>query len=335
VRRRPDIGTLGGPAPHARRTPLGVPESTPTLRAMHPEAARWIGALIRMTAPHPAMTAILDVVERLQDRPYRTNFVLLGEPGTGKEGLARALHHLVCPEGPLVRFDVAGFTDDDALTVLCGAGRSGGKAGAGTAGPLPRGAAHDADGGTLLIEETAGLGPRTQAALMRLLKSGRLDPRGDRDRTGGDGQAPDSDEGPGRRLHVNAIAVSDRDLEAEVRAGRLRHDLYWRLARLVLTLPPLRERIQDIGPSAVWMGNRMLRAAGSPAELMLSEAYLRASPDERRRAIELAPDAIQALEQHDWPGNFRELEAVLERALLLHHSGPALNADAILRARGA
>jgi len=80
-----------------------VPETTPTLRAVHPAAARWIGALIRMTAPHPAMTAILDIVEHLQERPYRTNFVLLGEPGTGKEGLARALHHLTCPEGPLVR----------------------------------------------------------------------------------------------------------------------------------------------------------------------------------------------------------------------------------------
>src|SRR6185369_16442008 len=116
-----------------------VPETTPTLRAVHPSAAQWIGALIRMTAPHPAMTAILDVIERLQDRPYRTNFVLLGEPGTGKEGLARALHHLTCPEGPLVRFDVAGFSDDDALRALAGVGKG-------------RGAAAAAAGGTLLIE---------------------------------------------------------------------------------------------------------------------------------------------------------------------------------------
>ena len=92
--------------------------STPALRTLHQAAARWIGALIRMTSPHPAMTAALDVVARLQERPYRTNFVLLGEPGTGKAGLARALHQLVCPDGPLVRFDVVGFTDDDALAVL-------------------------------------------------------------------------------------------------------------------------------------------------------------------------------------------------------------------------
>jgi DNA-binding NtrC family response regulator len=125
----------------------------PPLRTLHQAAARWIGALIRMTSPHPAMTAALDVVGRLQERPYRTNFVLLGEPGTGKAGLARALHELVCPEGPLVRFNVAGFTDDDALAVLAGDGKRGGAAAA-------------AAGGTLLIGETAGLGPRTQAALI-------------------------------------------------------------------------------------------------------------------------------------------------------------------------
>ena len=256
------------------------------LRAVHPAAARWIGALIRMTAPHPAMTAILDVVEKLQDRPYRTNFVLLGEPGTGKEGLARAFHHLTCPEGPLVRYDVAGFSDDDALEVLRGAGRK-------------NGAAHQADGGTLLIEEAAGLGPRTQGALIRLLKSGRIDgPH--------DGAAEDNGMGiaaPKGRLKVQAIAMSDRDLRDEVRAGRFRHDLYWRLARVVLTLPPLRERKEDIGPSAVWMGNRILRAAGLPLELMLSEDYRRASPDERRHAVELSADAIRALEEHAWPGN--------------------------------
>lgn len=291
-----------------------VPDTTPMLRAAHPAAARWIGALIRMTAPHPAMTAILDVVEGLQDHPYRTNFVLLGEPGTGKEGLARALHHLSCPEGPLVRFDVAGFSDADALELLRGTGKGGG-------------AAHQADGGTLLIEEAAGLGPRTQAALIRLLKSGRVDPPGRE-------EALDDLPGPRGRLRVQAVAMSDRDLAAEVAAGRFRHDLYWRLARILLTLPPLRERTQDLGPSAVWMGNRILRAAGLPLELMLSEEYRRCSAEERRRALELGASAITALEQHDWPGNFRELEAVLERALLLHRRGATLDGEAIRRARG-
>jgi DNA-binding NtrC family response regulator len=282
------------------------------LRALHPAAARWIGALIRMTAPHPALTQILDVIERMQEEPYRTNFVLLGEPGTGKEGLARALHHLTCPDGPLVRFDVAGFSDDDSLAALCGAGKD-------------EGAARRANGGTLLIEEAAGLGPRTQAALIRLLKSGRVEakPRADDD---GDGSARS-------KLRVNAIAMSDRELPTEVAAGRFRHDLYWRLARIVLTLPPLRERLADLGPAAVWMGNRILRTADQPFELVLSEDFDRLTGDERARAIELPNEAIHALAGHDWPGNFRELEAVLERALLLHRQGRSLGAEAIVRAR--
>jgi transcriptional regulator with PAS, ATPase and Fis domain len=132
---------------------------------------------------------------------------------------------------------------------------------------------------------------------------------------------------------VNAIAMSDHDLPREVAAGRFRHDLYWRLARIVLTLPPLRERLVDLGPATVWMGNRILRAAGQSFDLVLAEDWERLGAAERERAIELPDEAIAALAGHDWPGNFRELEAVLERALLLHRTGRALDADAIARAR--
>jgi two-component system, NtrC family, response regulator HupR/HoxA len=288
---------------------------------VHPTAARWISALIRMTASHPALTAILDVVERLQDTPFRTNFVLLGEPGTGKEGLARALHHLMheggsheggsnggaATPGPLVRLDVMGFSDADALAALVGFGKT-------------PGAAHRAHGGTLLVEEVAGLGPRTQAALLRLLKSGHVD-------------VPGGKPGEYLKMHVNAIAMSDRDLGEEVRAGRFRHDLYWRLARIVLTLPPLRERPDDLAPSAVWMGNRILRDAGLPYDLVLTADLGRLDRQEAARAIELTDGAIGSLAGHDWPGNFRELETVLERALLLFRTGRALDGEAILRAR--
>jgi len=270
--------------------------------------SEWIRSLIRMTSPHPAMTTVLDVMGRLQERPFRTNFVLLGEPGTGKEGLARALHQLTCADGSLVRFDVAGFSDEDALAALAGTGGSNG-GGAGAA----------ARGGTLLIEETAGMGPRTQAALIRLLKTGRIDPRDD-------SAARD-------RPRVCAIAMSDRDLAGEVRAGRFRHDLYWRLARVVLTLPPLRERKQDIAPAAIWMGNRILRAAGLGLELVTTDDLARLSPTERARAVELRRDAVVALEEHDWQGNLRELETVLERALLLYRDGNALDAKAVRAAR--
>ena len=266
-----------------------------------------------MTSAHPAMTRILDVVERLSERPYRTNFVLLGEPGTGKEGLGRALASLSSPAGPLVRYDVSGFPEEDALELLCGRGRR-------------AGVAEAADGGTILVEEAAGLPPRVQAALLRLLKTGRCDRRGSTAMETDDDQ-PESRADKGRRFDVRVVAMSDRDLPGEAAAGRFRHDLYYRLARVVLTLPPLRERKDDIGPAVIWMGNRILRQAAVPLELMGLHDFEQADRQERLRAIALEPAAVRELEQHAWPGNFRELEAVLERALLLYRQGNRLGAD--------
>ena len=290
-------------------------EAVPALKSLHPAASRWIGALARMRSPHPALTRILDVVERLQERPYRTNFVLLGEPGTGKEGLARALAHLSSSGGgALVRFDAAGFSEDDALDLLCGGARR-------------TSLAEAADGGAILIEEVAELGPRVQAALLRLLKTGRVE----RARFG---TALDDEEerGPAaraKRLKLSVIAMSDRDLMSEVATGRFRHDLYYRLARVQLWLPPLRERVEDIGPAAIWMGNRILESAGIQMELATPEDLARATSDERVRSIVLDATAVRALEAHPWPGNFRELEAVMERALLLYRRADQLSAAEI------
>ncbi len=272
------------------------------------------------------MSQILEVIERLSERPYRTNFVLLGEPGTGKEGLGRALAHLSGATGPLVRLDVTGFPEDDALEVLCGSGKR-------------AGVAESADGGTILIEELSGIGPRLQAALLRLLKSGRCERRDAAAATQSLAR-PGADEdqggsGKSRRFDVRAIAMSDRDLEPEVASGRLRHDLYYRLARVVLWLPPLRERIEDVGPAAIWMGNRILEQAGVPLELMGMEELRRASASEKSRAIALEAEAVAALQKHAWPGNFRELEAVLERALLLYRRTGNLGADEVARALAA
>ena len=127
--------------------------------------------------------------------------------------------------------------------------------------------------------------------------------------------------------------MSDHDLWAEVRAGRFRHDLYWRLARVVLKLPPLRERKQDIAPAAIWMGNRILREAGLANELVTSDELDRLPAAERANAIELKRDAVAALEEQEWQGNLRELETVLERALLLYREGGALDAKAVRAAR--
>jgi DNA-binding NtrC family response regulator len=275
----------------------------PDLKSLDPGAARWIGSLIRVASGHPAMSRILDVVERLQDHPFRTNALLLGEPGTGKDGLGRALAQLMAPGRPLVRLDVGGFPDEAALAVLCGQGKR-------------PGAAEQADGGMLVIEEVTTLPPRVQEALLRLLKAGRCRRLG-------------QDKDVARKLAVNAIALTDLDVDAAVAAGRLRHDLYWRLGRIVLWLPPLRERTEDIEASAVWMGNRILAAAGVPLELRTSDDLARAPEPERRRAIELHPSAVEALRAHTWPGNFRELEAVIERAILLYRRASVISATEV------
>ena len=296
------VGSIRAPLDGSDSGPrrVGSRLGAPSLKALDPAAARWIGTFIRISAAHPAMTRILDVIERLQDRPFRTNFLLTGEAGTGKDGLARALHQMLSPSGPLVRLDVSGFPEEAALEALCGAGRN-------------KGLAEEADRGTLVIEELAGLPARVQQALLRLLKAGRVRRMG---------QPKDQP----RKLMVNAIALSDADVERAVADGRLRHDLYYRLARVVLWLPPLRERLDDIGPAAIWIGNRILTTAHVPLELRTTDDLRSATPEERRRAIELDGSAIEALRAHPWPGNFRELEATLERALLLVRSGPQLTA---------
>lgn len=286
--------------PTAIRGSLG---EAPSFKSLDPAAARWIGALIRVASPHPAMTRVLDVIERLQDRPYRTNFLLSGEPGTGKDGLGRALAGLAAPRGPVVRLDVAGFPEEVALGALCGRGKA-------------PGAAEAADGGTLIIEEVVGLPARVQEALLRLLKAGRV-------------RRLERDEDVDRHLTVNTVALTDRDPEGAVAEGLLRHDLYHRIARVNLWLPPLRERPEDIGPAAIWMGNRILAAAGVPLDLFTSDDLARANARERSRAIELRQDAIDALAAHSFPGNLRELEVVLERALLLYRAGLQVGAEEI------
>src|SRR5262249_35140707 len=103
-----------------------------------------------------------------------------------------------------------------------------------------------------------------------------------------------------RGVGPRVIALCDHDPHAQIASGALRHDLYYRIARVVLTLPPLRERLDDLPAAAVWMGNRILRQHGVPAEMRLADDT--AEPSD----IVLDRAAVDTLRKHSWRGNFRE-----------------------------
>lgn len=266
----------------------------------------WIAALGRMSANHPAVARLLRIIDRLQDRPFRTHVVIYGEPGTGKEGLARLIHRLMHPDGaPLERTSLTGCTADEMLKQLFGPDTY--RSSDGSLYGVRSGALSRAQGGSLVIDELLALPLDVQRHLNDKL----------------------SEQREGKSHHANGvtlIAITDGDAPTAVAAGRLRHDLWYRLQRLVLHVPPLRERPDDIAHTALWVANRVLRShgLGRPAELMESADHpAPLSPD----AYRVHASALTALRQHSWPGNFRELEAVLERAILLYSSGDELRDD--------
>jgi DNA-binding NtrC family response regulator len=264
-----------------------------------PQASQWIRTILRYRSDHPALVHVLDTVERLQDRPYRTNVLLLGEPGTGKEGLARALHALMhADDAPFVEVALGGREPREAAAELFGERDR-------------PGLIEEANGGTLYVDEVATLSREIQARLLAAMR-GHVRREGDRDE---------------REVKINVVASTDHDLAVFVGEGRFRHDLYWRLARIVLTLPPLRERRADIGRLAVWIGTRVLQKNASPHRLALeSEA--------ESDTVVLTRGAEEALIAYDWPGNFRELDAVLERALMLYARDGRVEREHVLAALG-
>ena len=162
-------------------------------------------------------------------------------------------------------------------------------------------------GGSLILDELLALPLDVQRHLNDKLSEQRL---------GREGQG-------GAKDGVTLIALTDGDAPAAVAEGRLRHDLWYRLQRLVLHVPPLRERPEDITHTALWVANRVLRSRGlgRPAELL--EASDRPAPLSSDSYCVHA-SAVAVLRKHSWPGNFRELEAVMERAILLYSNGNEL-----------
>jgi transcriptional regulator with GAF, ATPase, and Fis domain len=211
--------------------------------------------------------------------------LVLGETGAGKEVLASTLHALSERSGPLSSINCAALSEPLLESELFGH-EKGAFTGALTA---KQGLLEAAGGGTVFLDELGELPLSLQAKLLRAVESREIR------RLGSTRSVP---------IDVRLVAATNRELPAEVAAGRFRQDLFFRLDGVSLRIPPLRERRHAIGPLA-------LRFVAEAAERL-------GKPD-----VRASPDLLAALAAHDWPGNVRELRAVIDRAVLLSR-GPQL-----------
>jgi len=215
-----------------------------------------------------------------QVAPTRATVLVLGESGTGKELIAQALHESSeRRDKPFIKVSCAALSESLLESELFGHEK-----GSFTGAALRReGRFELADGGTLFLDEIGEISAATQVKLLRVLQERELE------RVGGTQTI---------QVDVRLIAATNRDLGAEVKAGRFREDLFYRLNVVAVTLPPLRRRKGDIPALVSHFIERSAKAYGKPV-----------------RGV--APGFINALLAHDWPGNVRELENAIERAVVL------------------
>jgi two-component system NtrC family response regulator len=229
--------------------------------------------------------------------PSNVTAMVLGESGTGKELVARALHEL-SPRASrrFVAINCAAIPDALLESELFGHEK-----GAFTGAVKQTiGKIETANKGTLFLDEIGDLPLPLQAKLLRFLQERLIE------RIGGREEIP---------VDVRVVCATHRDLKALIREGRFREDLYYRLAEIVLVVPPLRERVGD-------------------ATLIAHALVHRFAVELKRGAMQLAPDALEAIEKYSWPGNVRELENVIKRAVVMAEGKMVGAADLDLGALG-
>lgn len=224
--------------------------------------------------------------------PTRANVVVLGESGVGKEMIARAIHSQSNRAGkPLVKVNCASIPKDLFESEFFGHVK-----GAFTGAHTDRvGRLQLADGGTLFLDEVGEIPISQQGKLLRALQEHEFERVGDDETTSVD---------------VRVVAATNRDLKEEVRAGRFREDLFYRLSVFPIDVPPLRERVEDIAPLAMHFVNVICQDLG-------------------RDPLQISKQQLQSLIAHAWPGNIRELKNVIERAIIVS-TGNRLRLDAAL-----
>ena len=261
-----------------------------SLRAENAALRREAGRL-DMVGSGPAMQRLFEVVRRAA--PSEGRVLLSGENGSGQELVARALHqNSRRRDAPFVKLNCAAVPAELIESELFGHER-GAFTGAVAA---RRGKFELADGGTLFLDEVGDMPPAMQAKVLRVLQEGEFE------RVGGQQTL---------RCDVRVIAATNKDLAAEVGAGRFREDLYYRLNVVPVRTPPLREHREDIPE-------------------LCSRFLAEACERNGRRPVQLSREALLALQSHDWPGNVRELRNQVERLVILC-DGPEIGADEVAR----
>jgi Nif-specific regulatory protein len=252
------------------------------------EISRRFGHLVGTS---PAWTRLLERMERVLDVDVAV--LITGESGTGKEVIARTIHdHGTRREGQFIAVNCAAIPDQLVESELFGYVK-----GAFTGAAADRkGLVEAANGGTLFLDEVTDLPLAVQAKILRLLQEKEY-------RRVGDTRS--------RTADIRVVAATNRPIADEVKEGRLREDLYFRLNVVGITLPPLRDRKEDIP--------------------LLAQHFLHRAAEQHRRPVESSePEAMRVLLANEWRGNVRELQNAIERAVVLCHGTQLTRKDFVL-----
>lgn len=242
------------------------------------------GTEMALTGDSAAVAGLRSAIERVA--PTGSRVLIHGPAGSGKEVAARMIHaRSRRADGPLVALNCATLNparfEEELFGVEAGADS--------TVSPRRAGVLERAHGGTLLLDEVSDMPLETQGKIVRALQDQTFE------RIGGSTRV---------KVDVRVLATTNRDLQAEIAAGRFREDLYYRLAVVPLRLPGLRERREDIPELARHFLARAAENAGLPGR-------------------ELSADALTALQSYEWPGNVRQLRNVMDWLLIMAPGGPA------------
>ena len=263
------------------RTHISVSKENQLLRRRLMEA----GELGPMVGQSLAMRRVMALVEQVA--PTTASVVIAGESGTGKELVARTIHDLSPrSRGPYIAINCAALPETLMESELFGHER-----GAFTGADRRReGCFELATGGTLLLDEIGEMRPELQAKLLRVLEERRIR------RLGGSAEIP---------VDVRVLAATNRNLELQLREGKFREDLYYRLNVFTIQLPTLRERVEDLPTLIEHFLRQLTPSAGKPV-------------------VGMEADCLELLRSQQWPGNVRQLRNVIERAIIVTR-GPMIS----------